>query len=298
MKLVELVPNFSEGRHGAVVELLKNAVETTPAAQLLDSEMDYYHNRSVITAVCSLDHAAGLAFEMIKTAAQNIDMDKHRGLHPRFGATDVMPLVPLEDTTMEECVIISKEIGKKVGTELGIPVFMYANSALGPGRKNLENIRNKNFQIEQLRESIGTGKYIPDYGPSKVGKAGSTIIGARDFLIAYNIYLNTEDIHAGRKIASAIRASDGGFACVKSLAFEIPDKKMVQISLNIVNYRKNPVYRIFEAVREEASGYGISIAKSEFVGMVPKDAIAASFNHYLRSDLKSKDILNFLPGKD
>ncbi len=297
MKLVELVPNFSNGRDKAVVGLLEKCVESIPSAKLLDSEMDYDHNRSVITVVCPISDVVGLAFDLIKTAGENIDMDVQKGLHPRFGSTDVMPLVPLEDTSMEDCVKLSHEIGKKVGNELKIPVFMYANSTLDPKRKNLENIRNKKFQIEELRKAIGMGDYVPDYGPSKIGKAGATIMGARDLLIAYNIYLNSDDIQAGRKIASAIRARDGGFAYVKSLAFRIPGNNLVQISMNIVNYRKNPVYRIFEAVRSEAAGYGISIVKSEFIGMVPRDAIVDTINHYLMSDIENKNILDFKAGK-
>ena len=297
MKLVEMVPNFSDGRNRDVIALLENAVRDTNGAELLDTEMDYDHNRSVITAVVKLEHAAELAYHLIKVAAENIDMDVHTGVHPRFGATDVMPFIPLEDTTMDECIKISHDVGKLVGDGLGIPVFMYANSALSPERKRLENIRNKSFQIEQLRESIGSGKYIPDYGPFRVGKAGATIMGARDILIAWNIYLNTDNMEAGRKIASAIRARDGGFAYVKSLALFIEEKKMVQISMNLVNYRKNPLYRIFEAVKTEAARYGISIAGSEFIGMVPEDALIDSFNYYMMSDIKNKNVLKFREGK-
>ena len=297
MKLVEMVPNFSDGRNKDIITLLENAVKETQDAKLLDTEMDYDHNRSVITVVVTLENAAGLAYRLIKIAAENIDMGTHAGVHPRFGATDVMPFIPLEDTTMDECVKVSHEVGKLVGEKLGIPVFMYANSTLSPERKSLENIRNKSFQIEQLRESIGSGRYIPDYGPSIVGSAGSTIIGARDILVAWNIYLNTDNIHVGRKIASAIRGRDGGFAYVKSLALFIQEKKMVQISMNLVNYRKNPLYRIFEAVKAEASRYGISIAGSEFIGMVPREALVESFNYYMMSDLKNNNVLDFRAGK-
>ena len=293
MKLVEMVPNFSDGRNKNTIALLENAVRETPDAELLDTEMDYDHNRSVITAVVTLENAAELAFRLIKIAAENIDMGIHTGVHPRFGATDVMPFIPLEDTTMDECVKISQDVGKLVGEKLGIPVFMYANSALFPERRSLENIRNKSFQIEQLRGAIGSGRYIPDYGPSTVGRAGATIIGARDILIAWNIYLNTDNIQAGRRIASAIRGRDGGFAYVKSLALFIEEKKMVQISMNLVDYRKNPLYRILEAVKVEASRYGISVAGSEFIGMVPGDAIVESFNYYMMSDLKNNNVLNF-----
>ncbi|WP_337860407.1 glutamate formimidoyltransferase [Ferroplasma sp.] len=297
MKLVELIPNFSDGRNGKIINLLSNCVKSFPDAKLLDTEMDYNHNRSVITVVCTIDSVVELAFNLIKIAAENIDMDIQKGLHPRFGATDIMPLVPLEDTTMDECIKLSREIGMMVGNELKIPVFMYERSATVPERKNLENIRNKSFQIEELRSVIGTGKYIPDYGPSVIGKAGSTIIGARELLIAYNIYLNTDDIKIGRKIASAIRAKDGGFAYVKSLAFKIPGKNVVQISMNIVNYRKNPLYRIFETVKSEAAGYGISIIKSEFIGMVPQEAMAQSFNHYLMSNIENTGILVYRQSK-
>ena len=297
MKLVEMVPNFSDGRNRSIIVLLENAVRETRGAKLLDTEMDYDHNRSVITVVVTLENAAELAYRLIEIAAENIDMGVHAGIHPRFGATDVMPFIPLEDTTMDECVKVSHEVGKRVGEKLGIPVFMYANSALTPERRSLENIRNKSFQIEQLRETIGSGRYIPDYGPSSVGRAGATIMGARDILIAWNIYLNTDNIHVGRRIASAIRGRDGGFAYVKSLALFIQEKNVVQISMNLVNYRKNPLYRIFEAVRAEAARYGVSIAGSEFIGMVPVDALVESFNYYMMSDLKNNNILNFHQGK-
>lgn len=297
MKLVEMVPNFSDGRNRSTIALLEDAVRETPGAELLDTEMDYDHNRSVITIIVTLENAAELAYHLIEIAAENIDMNVHRGVHPRFGATDVMPFIPLEDTTMDECVNISHEVGKLVGEKLNIPVFMYANSALSPERNRLENIRNKNFQIEQLRELIGSGKYIPDYGPSKVGKAGATIIGARDILIAWNIYLNTNNISAAGRIASAIRGRDGGFAYVKSLALFIEEKKMVQISINLVNYRKNPLYRIFEAVKTESLRYGISISGSEFIGMVPREALLESFNYYMMTDLKDKNMLNYSQGK-
>jgi glutamate formiminotransferase len=293
MKLVEMVPNFSDGRNRDTIILLENAIKETPEAELLDTEMDYDHNRSVITIVVTLEKATELAYRLIKIAAENIDMSMHKGVHPRFGATDVMPFIPLEDTTMDECVKISHEVGKLVGEKLGIPVFMYANSALSPERRSLENIRNKSFQIEELSGAIGSGKYIPDYGSSNVGSAGATIIGARDILIAWNIYLNTDNIQAGRRIASAIRGRDGGFAYVKSLALFIEEKKMVQISMNLVNYRKNPLYRIFEAVKTEASRYGISIAESEFIGMVPRDALVDSFNYYMMATLKEKNVLNY-----
>ncbi|MEM0139863.1 MAG: glutamate formimidoyltransferase [Ferroplasma sp.] len=290
MKLVELVPNFSEGKNLNVINKIAETVNSFENAELLDIQKDSLHNRSVFTIVVPLENAAALATGLVKTASENISMEEHRGSHPRFGATDVMPFIPLEDTTMEECIELSQLVGKNVGEELKIPVYMYAMSALKAEREKLEDIRNMHFQYEDLKEHIGEEKYRPDYGPSVVGTAGAVIIGARDFLIAYNIYINTDNIITGRHIASAIRAKNGGYSTVKSLAFK--DGPSIQLSMNLTDYKRTPIYRVFEAVRMECRRYGIEPVRSEFIGMVPAAAIVESLNYYLNSDLNIEKIVD------
>ncbi len=282
MSLVECVPNFSEGRDRDRVNRIRDAIASVDTVKILDVEMDPNHNRSVITFVCDSSKAVDAAFAGIKTAAEIIDMDAHRGEHPRFGAADVIPFVPLQDTKMDTCVRLAKDLGKRVGEELGIPVYLYAEAAQRPDRSDLAAIRNKNFQYEQLKEAIKEEKWKPDFGPSVVGKAGASIIGARDFLIAYNVNLNTSNMEIGKKIASALRAKDGGLTFVKSLAFFLKDKNMVQISMNLTNYRKTPIYRAYELVRLEAARYGVLPVESEIVGLVPEQALIDVAKYYLQ----------------
>jgi glutamate formiminotransferase len=282
MKTVECVPNFSEGRNRGKVEQIVEAISSVETVKILDMELDENHNRSVVSFTVGLEHAVEAAFAGIAKAAQLIDLNKHSGEHPRFGASDVIPFIPLSGATSDDCIKLSRELGKKVGEELQIPVYMYADAAFLENRKSLENIRTKSFQFEELRASIGEAEWKPDFGPAKIGPAGASIIGARDFLIAYNVNLNTQDISIGKKIAKALRAKDGGFTFVKALAFFLEDKKMVQISMNLTNYRKTPIHRVFELVKLEASRYGISVVESEVVGLVPLEAMTEAAKFYLQ----------------
>ncbi len=292
MKIIECVPNFSEGRNDQVVSDIVSVISSVPSIRILDQEMDANHNRSVITFVGEPEMVLSAAYSAIKRASELIDLNKHTGEHPRFGATDVVPFIPLGDVKMEECIKLSRDLGEKVGSELGIPVYLYGEAADLDWRKDLGSIRSKNFQYEQLRSSINEPKWKPDYGPSKIGPAGATIIGARDFLIAYNVNLRTKDLEIGKKIARALRAKDGGLTFVKSLAFYLEDKEMVQISMNLTNFRKTPVYRAFELVSLEASRFGVSIAESEVVGLIPLDAIVDSTKYYLQlNEFRSSQIL-------
>jgi glutamate formiminotransferase len=229
MKLVECVPNFSEGRNKSIVDEIVSAISKVPTVKILDVEMDENHNRSVVTFLSDAATAVEAAFNGIKKAGELIDLNHHRGEHPRFGASDVIPFVPISNVTMKECVDLALKLGKRVGEELGIPVYMYGEAALIESRRNLENIRTKSFQFEQLKDAIGTDQWKPDFGPQRLGGAGASIIGARDFLIAYNVNLNTTDLETGKKIARALRAKDGGLTFVKSLAFFLKDKNKVQI---------------------------------------------------------------------
>lgn len=282
MKTVECVPNFSEGRDRDKVDKIVKAITSVQGVNLLDMEMDENHNRSVVSFVVDIEHAVEAAFAGIAKAAELIDLDKHSGEHPRFGAADVIPFIPLTDTKMEECVELAKALGEKVGKELSIPVYLYGDAATQDSRKNLEGIRKKSFQYEELKKSVQDEKWIPDFGPQKVGPAGASIIGTRDFLIAYNVNLNTQDMKIGKKIASALRARSGGFTFVKALAFFLEDKQMVQISMNLTNYRKTPIYRVFELVKMEASRYGVNVVESEVIGLVPQDAVVEAAKFYMQ----------------
>lgn len=292
MQLVECVPNFSDGRNKDIVDKIVAAIRSVDGVKILDQEMDPDHNRSVVSFIAPPDPARRAAFEGIKAASKLIDMTKHHGEHPRFGASDVIPFIPISDVTMKDCIEISRKLGEQVGKELNIPVYMYGNSALLESRKNLEDIRNKNFQFEELAKSISDAKWKPDYGPSEVGTAGASIIGSREALIAYNVNLNTTNLEIGKKVAKALRAKDGGLTFVKSLAFFIKEKNMVQISMNLTNFSKTPVYRAFELVKLEALRYGITIAESEVVGLIPMEAILEASRYYLQlNSLKSDQIL-------
>ena len=291
MKIVECVPNFSEGRDREKVEAITREIASVGNVKILDMEMDANHNRSVVTFTCEPQYAVEAAFRGIRKASELIDMDNHQGEHPRFGSADVIPFIPVSEVSLKECVDLANQLGKRVGEELNIPVFMYSDAAVTEKRKNLENIRHKNFQYEQLKTEIGKGDYIPDFGPLELSKAGASIIGARDFLVAYNVNLRSQDMEAGKKIAKALRAKDGGLSFVKALAFYLEDKKCVQISMNLTNYKKTPVYRAYEMVKLEASRYGIEIMESEVIGLIPLDAILETGRFYMRmNSFKSNQI--------
>ncbi len=292
MKLIECVPNFSEGRKKEKVDQIVTAISSVKGVTILDMEMDENHNRSVVSFTASYENAVEAAFQGIKKAAELIDLNRHSGEHPRFGATDVVPFIPLSGAEMKDCINLARELARRVGEELGIPVYLYSDAALLTSRKNLEDIRSKNFQYEQLKGAIEEEKWKPDYGPQKIGSAGATIIGARDFLIAYNVNLNTTDVSIGKRISKALRAKDGGFTYVKSLTFYLEDKKMVQISMNLTNWKKTPIYRAFELVKMEAARYGVTVVESEVVGLVPMDAILEASKFYLQlNSFKNEQVL-------
>lgn len=292
MKMVECVPNFSEGRRKDVVDDIVRSISAVESVRILDVEMDENHNRCVVSFTADQSFAVEAVFRGIKKASELIDLNKHKGEHPRFGSADVVPFIPLSGSSMDDCVKLARDLGKRVGDELHIPVYMYGEASILENRKNLEDIRNKNFQYEQLKESITDPKWKPDFGPSSVGKEGATIIGSRDFLVAYNVNLNSTDLSAGKKIAKALRAKDGGLTFVKALAFFLEDKKKVQISMNLTNFRKTPIYRAFEMVRIEASRYGITVSESEVIGLVPMDAMIEVSRFYLQlNEFKTEQIL-------
>jgi glutamate formiminotransferase/formiminotetrahydrofolate cyclodeaminase len=244
--------------------------------------MDPDHNRAVVTFVATPDAVVEAAFAGIKKASELIDMSVHSGAHPRMGATDVCPLVPLDGVTMEDAVTLANQLGDRVGKELNIPVYMYEDAAKKPSRKNLAKVRKG--QYEGLRDEIETVESRkPDYGPAKMNiKAGCTAIGARFPLVAYNVYLGCNDVTIAQKIADAVRHLRGGLRFVKALGFEIKERNQVQVSMNLVNYTKSPVFRVFEMIKSEAARYGVSVTSSEIVGLVPQAALTDVSDFYLR----------------
>ena len=281
-KWIECIPNFSEGRRPEVIDEIVAAITSVDGTYLLGHEMDADHNRAVVTFVSHPDMVVEAAFRGIAKAAELIDMTTHSGEHPRMGATDVCPLVPLEGVPLEDAVTLAHQLGQRVGDELQIPVYAYEDAAKTASRKNLAKIRSG--QYEGIRDEIETvDSRIPDYGPRKMNlKAGSTAIGARFPLVAYNVYLGCNDIAVAQKIADAVRHLKGGLRFVKALGFEIKERNQVQVSMNLVNYVKTPVFRVFEMIKSEAERYGVAVTSSEIVGLVPQSALADVAEFYLR----------------
>ncbi|MBI5670853.1 MAG: glutamate formimidoyltransferase [Chloroflexi bacterium] len=288
-KLVECIPNFSEGRRSRVVDAIVNAIQSVSGAVVLDRTSDHDHNRSVVTFVAPPDAAVEAAFAAIKKAAELIDLDKHQGEHPRLGATDVVPFVPLSDVTMDECIELARRLGQRVGDELGIPVYLYEAAATRPERVNLENVRRGEYEV--LKDSINTDpNRAPDFGPSSVGKAGATVIGARAPLIAFNVYLTTDDVSIAKKIAAAVRHSSGGLHYVKGLGLLVDGR--AQVSMNLTDYTRTPVARVVEMVRREAGRYGVMVHHTELVGLIPQAALVDAAQWYLQLDqFKPEQIL-------
>ncbi len=280
-KIVESVPNFSEGRRKEVVQAIVDEANDIKDVHIIDWSMDHDHNRSVVTMIGEPNAVVNALFNMVKKASELIDLTKHHGEHPRMGATDVIPFVPIRNISVKECVELSKTLGERIGNELKIPVFLYEKSATKDYRKNLSNIRKGQF--EGFFEKIKKDEWKPDFGPDTVHPtAGVTAVGAREFLIAYNIYLNTNDIKIADKIAKAIRHVSGGFRYVKALGFEIKERNAVQVSMNLTNFKKTPIYRVFELVKREAARYGVTVTSSEIVGMVPMQAFVDVADFYLQ----------------
>lgn len=285
--LIECVPNFSEGRRPEVIQAIVEAITNTGGVRLLDTSSDKDHNRTVVTFVGNPAAVEEAAYAGIRTAAQHIDLDVHRGEHPRIGATDVVPFIPIQDATLEDCVAIANRLGRRVG-QLGIPVYLYEAAATRPERENLENVRRGEY--EGLKDAIKTDPArLPDYGPSQLGKAGATVIGARPPLVAFNVYLTTDNVEIAKKIAKAIRHSSGGLRYVKALGLLVEGK--AQVSMNLTNFEKTPIYRVVEMVRREAQRYGVNIAFSELIGLAPTEALVDSARWYLQLDLFQPDQL-------
>lgn len=284
MPLVECVPNFSEGRREEVVQQIVDAIKKAGKITLLDSRMDPDHNRAVVTFIGEPNECVKAAFAGCKKAAELIDMNEHKGEHNRFGATDVIPFIPVSDISLEECIDLAKKLGEKIAKELHIPIFLYGAAAERPEREVLQKYRTKSFQYEQLKEEIVTNDlYIPDFGENATHPtAGATNIGARNFLVAYNVYLNTEDMEVAKIIAKNVRHSGGGLRYIQAGAMEITERKCVQVSMNITDYKGTPLHRVFDMVKREAERYGVAVTESEIYGMVPMDALLDAAENYLQ----------------
>lgn len=281
-RLVECVPNFSEGRDQAKIDLIVAALESVPGVKLLDRQTNTDHNRAVLTLVGEPRDLAEAAFRGVARAADLIDMRQHRGQHPRMGATDVVPFVPIRGVEMADCVELARDLGRRVGEQLGIPVFLYEEAASRPERRNLANIRAGEF--EGLLSLVGTDKSRePDYGPSHLHPtAGAVAIGARRPLVAFNVNLNTTDVAIAKAIARAVRHVSGGLRYVKALGLELKETGQTQISMNLTNTDATPIQRVFALIKAEADRHGVSICQSEIVGLVPMDALLDVAEHHLR----------------
>lgn len=285
-KLVECIPNFSEARRPEIIDQIIAAITSVAGAQMLDRSSDLDHNRTVLTFAGDPAAVEEAAFRAIKTAAALIDLDQHSGAHPRIGATDVCPFVPLSNVSMEECVAIAHRLGQRVGSELNIPVYFYEAAAMRPDRVNLENIRRG--QYEGLKAEIENDpERRPDVGPARLAGAGATVIGARNPLVAFNVYLTTEDVSIAKKIAKAIRHSSGGFRYVKGLGLLVDGR--AQISMNLTNFHDTPIARVVEFIRREAQRYGVGIHHSELVGLIPQEALVDAAVWYTQLDQFDKE---------
>ena len=282
VKIVECVPNFSEGRNKKTIDAIYSVIKKHKDVELLDFTPDADHNRTDITIVGSPERVKATAIDIALKCVELIDMNKHKGEHPRMGAIDVIPFIPVSDVTMEECIDLANDFAKIFSKKTNVPCFLYEEAAKREDRKNLADVRRGEF--EGLKDEIGKNPdKVPDYGPNKIhATAGATAVGARFFLIAYNVNLSTDNIDIAKKIAKAVRYSSGGYRFVKAMGFEIKERKIVQVSMNLVNYQKTSIFRVFETIKNEAERYGISVIGSEIIGLIPLEALIDVSDHYLR----------------
>ena len=287
--IVECIPNFSEGRRTEVIDEIVEAIKSVAGAVLLDRESDPNHNRSVVTFVAATDRVVDAAVAGARRAAELIDLNKHTGEHPRMGATDVIPFVPISGVTMGDCVALARSCGERLWREVGIPVYLYEKAATRPERENLASVRKGQF--EGIRDEISTNDARrPDFGEARVhATAGITAVGARPPLIAYNVNLATADLEIANKIARAVRHQSGGLRYVKALGFELKDRGIVQVSMNMVNFEGTPLFRAFEMIKREAERYGVAVVGSEIVGLVPQLALNGVADFYLQLEKFSED---------
>jgi glutamate formiminotransferase len=289
MPLIESVPNVSEGRRTDVVDRLVHAIEQVPGTRLLDRSSDAAHNRSVITMAGEPAPLKAAVLALFQVAVAEIDLRSHTGEHPRLGAVDVVPFVPIEGAAMGDCVRLAKETGAEVAQRFNVPVYLYEEAATNPARKNLADIRRGQF--EGLAAKMSQSEWTPDYGPSAPHpSAGATVIGARMPLIAYNITLASDRLDVAKKIAATVRFSSGGLPHVKAMGIALEDRGIVQVSMNLTNYQEMPLLRVFDAVKGEAERHGVRVLESEIVGLVPAAALPPEAPHVLQ-------LASFTPGQ-
>jgi glutamate formiminotransferase / 5-formyltetrahydrofolate cyclo-ligase len=282
VQLVECVPNFSEGRRPEVIAAIRDAAAAVPGVTVLDLHADPTHNRMVLTFVGAPEAVAAAAFRSAEQAARLIDMTGHSGEHPRIGATDVIPFVPVSGVTMESCVELASIVGRRLGEELGIPVYLYARAARRPERVRLPDVRRG--QYEALRETIETDPdRAPDFGPARLGTAGATAVGARPFLVAYNVNLATSDLALAKRIARAIRESSGGLPAVQALGMATDDPNVVQVSMNLLDTAVTSLDLVFDTVKAQAAAESVVVADSEIVGLLPLGAVVATARAHVKA---------------
>ncbi len=288
-RLVQCVPNFSEGRDRTLVEKIVGAIEGVEGIRLLDYSLDGDHNRAVVTFVGEPQAVLEAAYQGARKAVELIDMEKHQGSHPRMGAVDVIPFIPIKDVSMEEAIGLANALGERLAKELDLPVYLYEEAARVPERKNLADVRRGEY--EGLKENIENRK--PDYGPSRVHPtAGATIVGARMPLVAFNVNLDTADIKVAKQIAKSVRQASGGLSNVKAIGLALEDRVQVQVSMNMVNYVKTPLYRALELIKAEARRYGVRVSGTELIGLVPQQALVDSLKYYMQlEDFSENQIL-------
>ena len=287
MALIECIPNVSEGRRTEVLDACAGAIRST-GARLLDVKPDAAHNRTVYTFAGGADEVRAGVLALYDRALEAIDLRRHSGEHPRIGAVDVVPFVPIEGATMAECVELAKRVAQEVSTRHNLPVFLYEEAATSASRRNLEDIRRGEF--EGLAAKLQQADWRPDFGPAAPHpSAGASVIGARMPLIAYNINLATNRLDVARRIAAAIRQSSGGLRYVKAMGVELQDRGIVQVSMNLTNFEKTPMFRVFELVKREAARYGVTVLESEIIGLVPAAALTASAAWFLQLEGFSED---------
>ena len=279
--IIECVPNISEGRDTGSIEAIAAAVRAAPGVRLLDVSSDASHNRSVLTFVGDAPAVRAGVSALFRAALERIDLRRHKGEHPRMGAVDVVPFIPIRGSSVDECVALSREAGEAIAKDFGVPVYLYEDSASSDLRRNLAEVRKGQF--EGFAEKMKDPRWAPDFGPAAPHpSAGVVAVGARAFLIAYNINLATKDLAIADRIAKAIRHLSGGFRYVKAMGVELADRGIVQVSINMTNFKKTPLHRVFECVRSEAERHGVAIVGSEIVGLTPAEALYAAAEHYLR----------------
>lgn len=280
-QIIQCIPNFSEGCNIEIIEAIANTIRNVKGVRLLDYSRDENHNRSVFTFIGNPEGVKKAAFQACKKATDLIDMTRHKGEHPRMGATDVIPLVPIQNISIEKCIGLSNDLGKQIAEELSIPVFLYEESATKPERKNLASIRKGQF--ESMDKKLQDPNWTPDFGRPQIHPtAGVVAVGARLPLIAYNINLNTPDITIAREIAKAIRESSGGLKHVKAIGVMLEEDNIAQVSINMTNYKETSLYEVFELVRLKAASFNVAILNSEIIGLTPMDALIDVAKHYLQ----------------